>query len=759
MLRRRIRLGTILGLLVLATTIPLGLFAAGLIRASWQQQRSLVDRQNVDAARAISMAVDLEVRATIATLNVLAALETVNDRRQFYPVAIQMLRADPEWEALWLVEARSGEVLVDTDVPFGEPSDLVNPDWVRTVRETRHPAASGLRQDPATKRFSVAIGVPVLRNRAVKYVLGARVRSTAFSEVLRRQGTPEGGVVTLLDRDQTIIARTRNEDLYVGKGPTPDFAQHSRETTEGAWRTVLLEGIKAYSAHSRSPLTGWTIGIGLPAESIDAPIRRSFEWLIGAGIAILSGGIALAVAVRRRIVRAQTAASAAARALAAGEPIALPQSSIAEVDELSKGLAEAARILEHRLHERNEALRQRDALLDREKAARRAAETLSRAKDEFVATVSHELRTPLNAIFGWVAMLRAGTLDADRQKHALDVIHRNTIAQAQLIEDLLDMSRVIRGTVRLDMQPIDLAVTIDAAVDTLRPTAEARHITVQVQAERGAAIVSGDLSRLQQVIWNLLSNSLKFTPSGGHVDVRLEVEHDEAAVHITDNGEGIAPDFLPHVFDRFRQEAADVTRTHAGLGIGLSLVRHLTELHGGRVSATSEGKGHGATFTIALPLLGSRAAGVQQPRADFSTTSPRPLLGRRLLVVDDDADARDLVATAFVQGGASVTAVESVSQALASVEDETPDAVVTDIAMPSATGFDLVRQLRADDRTADLPIVAITAYNRGEDRDRALAEGFDAHVGKPFDPRAVVALVAALVEERSNARAHEDLTG
>jgi signal transduction histidine kinase len=347
----------------------------------------------------------------------------------------------------------------------------------------------------------------------------------------------------------------------------------------------------------------------MPADFVDGPIRRSVYALGAAGSAIALFGLACAVVVRRRLVTAQVAAAGAARALARGESFSPPVSSIAEMQDLSDALREAGIILETRLRERDEAQdeaeRQRTALLEREQAGRRIAESLSRAKDEFVATVSHELRTPLNAIYGWVSLLRAGTLDASRQAQGLEVIHRNTVAQLTLIDDLLDMSRVIRGVLRLDMQPVDLAVAVDAAIDALKPTADARRIGLTVAAERGAALVSADQSRVQQMIFNMISNSLKFTPPEGRIAVRLSTEGDEAVLRIQDTGEGIAAEFVPHVFDRFRQEQSASTRSHAGLGIGLALVRHLTELHGGTVAAESPGKGQGATFTLRLPLLGT----------------------------------------------------------------------------------------------------------------------------------------------------------
>jgi signal transduction histidine kinase len=367
-----------------------------------------------------------------------------------------------------------------------------------------------------------------------------------------------------------------------------------------------------YSAWSRSSATGWTIAVGMPAEPIVGPIRRSFTALLLAGLCMCAAAIVLAIILGRDIVRGQGGAAAAARALARGEQPPLFESRIAETHELAERLREAGTILDQRLKERDaaqaEAERHRAALLERETAARRAAEALNRAKDDFIATVSHELRTPLNAILGWTSLLRTGTLDQSRHAHALDVIERNTRAQAQVVEDLLDISRVTQGTVRLDRETIDLAAVLETAVEALRPTADERQIAVTCVSPRGAAIVSGDQARLRQVTWNILSNALKFTPAGGRIEAAASVEDDDACIRISDSGEGIAPDFLPHVFDRFRQENEAVTRTHAGLGLGLALVRHLVELHGGTIEAASDGKGKGATFTVRLPLQRTVAA-------------------------------------------------------------------------------------------------------------------------------------------------------
>jgi signal transduction histidine kinase len=609
---RRLRLRTLLAILVLVTTLPLAAYAAWLISRSSTQQQAIIDAQNIEQARAISVAVDKEIESTVASLSVLALAESIDaDQADFTRMATSILGLHPGWHSVRVIDA-SLNVIVSTS-GIGSASPVLDPDWVRDVLATGRPAVSKVAQDPATGQWLISIGVPVSHGRAPRYVLGAKVYAHMFSDVLQRQKLPPGGVVTLLDATPRIVARTRNQEKYVGQMPTPDFAKRSRGTPEGSWRSVLLEGTSAYSAWNRSGVTGWTVGIGLPSEPIDAPVRRSFLALVTAGLTMFGVGLLLALILGRRLVATQTAAAAAARSLAQGHTVDAFDSNIAEAHELAVGLRDAAAILEKRLRERDEAQaeadRHRTALLEQEKTARRAAESLNRAKDEFMATVSHELRTPLNVIFGWVAILRSGAVDPANQAHALEIIDRNTRTQVKLIEDLLDMSGMIQGSVRLALQPLDVSSVLDVAIESLRPTAEARRITLHTETPHGIALSSADPVRLQQVLWNVLSNALKFTPPGGRVDAQVTVKDGEAVVQIADSGEGIAPEFLPYVFDRFRQEDAEVTRTHQGLGLGLSLARHLAELHGGSIAVSSDGKGKGSTFTIRLPLLeaGSQA--------------------------------------------------------------------------------------------------------------------------------------------------------
>jgi PAS domain S-box-containing protein len=392
----------------------------------------------------------------------------------------------------------------------------------------------------------------------------------------------------------------------------------------------------------------------------------------------------------------------------------------------------------------------------------REAQEVNRLKDEFLATLSHELRTPLTAVLGWTRLLGTGQLDEATRARALETIERNAQAQVQLIDDILDVSRIIRGKLRLDVRPVELAPVIESAVDSVRPAAEAKGIRLQVVLDPRTGPVSGDPDRLQQVVWNLLSNAIKFTPRGGRVQVILARVDSHLEIDISDTGQGIARDFLPYVFDRFRQADPTTTRVHGGLGLGLAIVRHLIELHGGTVNAESEGAGTGATFRIMLPLLATVSAQIEPVgETPVATTvaranggddllagfdCPPEIEGLRVLIVEDDADSRELLVTVLKQCRAEVVAVAGAAAAIRTLEVWRPDVLISDIEMPGEDGYSLIRKVRAlpPERGGDIPAAALTAYARAEDRMRALLAGFQIHVPKPVEPAELITVVASL---------------
>jgi PAS domain S-box-containing protein len=391
--------------------------------------------------------------------------------------------------------------------------------------------------------------------------------------------------------------------------------------------------------------------------------------------------------------------------------------------------------------------------LEREsRQAREAAEVASRMKDEFLATLSHELRTPLNAIFGWARLLRSGKVSSEDQEEGLDAMERNARVLAHLVEDLLDISRIVSGTLRLDVQRVNLSEVIEAALAAVIPAADAKGVRIHKVLDSLVGPVSGDLARLQQIVWNLLSNAIKFTPKGGQVQVLLERVNSHVEISVIDTGQGIQPEFLPHVFERFRQADASTTRQQGGLGLGLAIVKHLVEMHGGTVRAKSPGEGKGATFTVALPIVVVHRR--RPPPEKVQPKDPEPaelespidaLAGVKVLVVDDEEDARALVKRVLADSGAEVRVAESVAEALQVLDKFRPHVLVSDIGIPEEDGYDLIRQIRAGGRTAKrLPAVALTAFARAEDRKRAMLAGFQTHVAKPVDPAELVAVVASL---------------
>lgn len=387
-------------------------------------------------------------------------------------------------------------------------------------------------------------------------------------------------------------------------------------------------------------------------------------------------------------------------------------------------------------------------LLKLERTAREAAEESNRLKDEFLATVSHELRTPLTAILGWSRMLEGGALDEKVTKQAVETIWRNAKSQAQIIDDILDVSRIITGNLYLDLHPMRLAPVVQAAINVVRQTADAKGIRIDVELDSTPGVISGDANRLQQVIWNLLSNAVKFTGSGGHVSLKLRQVNSAVEISVADTGQGISREFLPFVFDRFRQADSSTTRKHGGLGLGLAIARHLVEIHGGTIRAESGGENQGATFTIRLPLIDYFAKSTELDPVDAEKVlSAKPiqlLAGLHILLVDDDTDALQLMSTALMGRQANVTAVTSAGEALQAIRNHRPDVLVSDIAMPEEDGYGLIAKVRSLEagQSQSIPAVAITAYAKDEDRARALSSGFQIYLAKPVEITELVSVVA-----------------
>ncbi|MBW4602967.1 MAG: PAS domain-containing protein [Calothrix sp. FI2-JRJ7] len=396
------------------------------------------------------------------------------------------------------------------------------------------------------------------------------------------------------------------------------------------------------------------------------------------------------------------------------------------------------------IHDQKELEAQRNQLLVEAQAAREEAELANRTKDEFLAIVSHELRSPLNAILGWTKLLRTRNFDQANTARALEIIERNTVAQVQLIEDLLDISRMIRGNLRLTLQPVNLATIIETGVNNLRLSADAKKIDLQMRNYVRKCLVLGDMNRLQQIVSNLLTNAIKFTPSLGRVEICLEiVNHHTTQIRVTDTGKGISADFLPYIFERFRQAENTTTRAKDGLGLGLAIVRHLVELHNGAITASSLGEGQGATFTVTLPLLQQEATR-QEGQEEISSTL---LSNKKILVVDDEPDNCTYLSCALEEYGATVKAASCAKEALAVFEEFQPDIIISDIGMPEEDGHALIRKIRQlTTHSCNIPAIALTAYTKQEDRERSRNAGFQLHMTKPVEPAELIKAISNLIE-------------
>ena len=414
--------------------------------------------------------------------------------------------------------------------------------------------------------------------------------------------------------------------------------------------------------------------------------------------------------------------------------VAQTEAARLHVEELSRYISELQRSEEAR-----------GQLLLRAERARAEAEAANRIKDEFLATLSHELRTPLTSLLGWSSVLREAKRDEKVLSQGLDAIDRNARVQAQLIDDLLDVSRIVSGKLNLDVRPLDICSVTRAAINVVRPAADAKGITLDYSAESGLGAISADSGRLHQIIWNLLSNAVKFTPQGGEITIRIEQEKSHAKVTVKDTGQGIDAEFLPRVFDRFRQADSSTTRSFGGLGLGLAIVRHLVELHGGTVSAESEGVGRGATFFATFPLLTDRAQSIAYS-GEIAASEIRSLDGLRVLLVDDEAEAREIISTVIGRTGAEVKTCISASEALLKLTEWRPDVILSDIAMPEEDGYSFIGKVRSlpRDKGGETPAAALSAYARDEDRTQALAAGYQMHIAKPIGASQLVTMVAKL---------------
>ncbi|MDB6015461.1 MAG: sensor hybrid histidine kinase [Gammaproteobacteria bacterium] len=543
--------------------------------------------------------------------------------------------------------------------------------------------------------------------------------------------------------EKLLVYRTLLEDLDAQIVEAHSGTEALKRVLEGEFAVILLDvnmpdidGLETATLVRRHKNGRHTPIIFITAYADEMQTARGYE--LGAVDYILSPVIAPVIRTKVRVFVDLYEARAA---------LALSNQELeTRVTERTGELQKSNERLQAEIAERLRAEAEREALLAREKVLRAEAEELSRLKDEFLATMSHELRTPLNAIFGWITLLRTKRLDEATQERALETIERNARAQKRLIEDLLDVSRIVTGKVALELVTVDPRRVVEAALETMHPAAQAKGLKIVPLLDIGAGTVRGDFARLQQIVCNLLSNAIKFTDTGGHVEVCLARRNDEVEISIADSGQGIKPEFLPLVFDRFRQEDGSISRRHGGLGLGLAIVRHLVELHAGSVDAQSAGEGKGARFIVRLPVREAHLLPRVTEAPTNGVVTAAMLMGVRLLVVDDDPGARELISGMLEGFGAQVSVAESGQAALALLFAQRPDVLIADLGMPGMDGYALIEQVRALDPDFGglTPAVAVTAYASPQDRLRALQAGYQNHVAKPVEAEELAIVIASL---------------
>ncbi len=543
--------------------------------------------------------------------------------------------------------------------------------------------------------------------------------------------------------EKLLVYRTLLEDLEAQIVEAHSGTEALKRVLEGEFAVILLDvnmpdidGLETANLIRRHKNGRHTPIIFITSYADEMQTARGYQ--LGAVDYILSPVIAPVLRTKVRVFVDLYEARAA---------LALSNQELeTRVAERTAELQKSNERLHAEIAERLRAQAEREALLAREQVLRAEAEELSRLKDEFLATMSHELRTPLNAIFGWITLLRTRRLDEPTQERALETIERNARAQKRLIEDLLDVSRIVTGKVALELVTVDPRRVVEAALETMHPAAQAKGLKIVPLLDTNAGTVRGDFARLQQVVCNLLSNAIKFTDPGGHIEVCLARRNDEVEISVTDSGQGIKAEFLPLVFDRFRQEDGSISRRHGGLGLGLAIVRHLVELHAGSVDAQSAGEGQGARFVVRLPVREASLLPRPSEAAPGAIVTPAMLMGVRLLVVDDDPGARELISGMLEGFGAHVRVAENGRSALTSLLEHRPDVLIADLGMPEMDGYALIEQVRALEPNfgGHTPAVAVTAYASPQDRLRALQAGYQNHVAKPVEAEELAIVIASL---------------
>ncbi len=707
--------------------LPVIAFAVYNLVSGVRHQRAELERTTIETIRALTSAVDRELHLTAAALRVLSESNrlTNDDIRGFAQMARRAREHFPAWETVILADVSGNQMMNLLDPAGTRPGRVVDEEGHRAAVKTASPVFGGVAPDPASKAQRYSVHVPVRRGGRVVYVLSAVVRPESMMPVLYHQRMMAQGVISVTDASGKLVARSRGQEQFVGKPPAPSVQQLVRGAAEGWGATTGLQNERFYTAFSRSPDTGWTVIAGMQRDIIDGPMHRAMLALALGVVLSLAVGVVAALTASRIISRPIDGLREAARAYGRGELFDVPEPDLPELRELAQALAIARS--------------DRDRLLQREREARSAAESANRSKDEFLAMLGHELRNPLAAISNGIVVLerKVDVTQPDAQ-HVTDILRRQTEHLTRLVDDLLDVGRVVTGKIMLDRKPVDLAKIVRLTVETFQSTGRLAHHRVEVEAHSAWALA--DSTRMEQVCSNLITNACKFTPAGRGIHVSVAGEGDFVVLRVRDEGIGLTPGLARSAFELFVQGDQLADRSQGGLGIGLTLVKRLVELHGGTVEARSEGRDKGSEFVMRLPAVPAMPAA---PAIRIAPYNPR-----RVLIVEDNADARATLRMVLAMQGHTVYEAVDGPSGVAAARQQRPDVVLMDIGLPGYDGVEAARRIRAD-LGDSVRLIALSGYGLDEDKRRAGEAGFDLHLIKPVNDEALAEAILGLARSNS----------
>jgi signal transduction histidine kinase/ActR/RegA family two-component response regulator len=739
------RIRTLLVLMAAAVLLPVVLASVIALEKIRDGERKAALRGLQETARATALVVDREAQGALSALKALGGSEHLQtgNFRAFHDQAAAQNRLPDVWT---LLLDDQGRQILNTIVPYGSPLPAAAArERVARVLATGKPLVTDLILGPVTNRMLTTIYVPAQGPGGRPVVVAQAFSIDHWRNTALAQQIPPDWIVAVIDRQGKFIARSHRPGELLGQQARAELVAAAARADSGQLRHSTTEGIDAYVAFKHSELTGWTIAIAAPSELVDGPARRAMLLALGGLATAVLAAMLAAAAFGHRFIRAIGSAGQAAMALGRGERPVVRPTALHEVDALNQALVGAGELLDGERRSRQAAESERERLLAGEMTAREAAQAQNVAKDQFLAMLGHELRNPLAAISGAISLLEMGGLQPEREGRYRDIIRRQNRHLAHIINDLLDVSRLMAGKITLERQPLDLAECVDGCVESLRATERAIGFRIVVRA--APVWVDGDAVRIEQILNNLITNALKFSPAGSEVYVEVGAQGDRALVSVHDFGVGIDEALLPHVFDPFFQGPQPPNRAQGGLGIGLALVRQLTQLHGGDVSAASDGPGRGSRFGFWLPRI--EAPVDTAPRSGLIVSTRRTLV-----YVEDNEDARATMAELLRSYDYEVVEVPDGKGVLPAVLATRPHAVLLDIGLPDIDGYEVARRLRSHPSTQFVPLIALTGYGQLRDKKAAALAGFDAHLVKPVEPARILETVedvlarAAALEDR-----------